>query len=346
MSQPAIFISHAGADKALATQFTLFLREAIGVREADIFCSSVPGQGIPHAENFNVYIKDKIQHPKLVILLMTPAYMESWFCLMEMGAAWVQSAKTAAVVVPPVAFGAVTGLLGPVQAWKIENHIGLVDLKALIVEQVADLEPRSEHTWDAKRKQWMLDLPGLLKELQLYTKVEAATYEELKREAGSKNAEIEALRAARETDAELIKRIKSAKDAEAIKAIHRDQAGESAEQTKFEELMAVVRKALPKAAARVVIFHILMDYVGKTPAINWSNDKAEFGDAISYNLLAGHDRDYAVEWEKQKLRPLAKALDALVAFLKTEDGEAFAEERASDGVPMEPDDLAFWEEHL
>jgi hypothetical protein len=53
-----------------------------------------------------------------------------------------------------------------------------------------------------------------------------------------------------------------------------------------------------------------------------------------------------VEWEKQKLRPLAKALDALVAFLKTEDGEAFAEERASDGVPMEPDDLAFWEEHL
>jgi len=45
-----IFISHAVADKKLAEAFTKFLKEAIGVPAADIFCSSVDGHGIPTGE--------------------------------------------------------------------------------------------------------------------------------------------------------------------------------------------------------------------------------------------------------------------------------------------------------
>ena len=74
-----IFISHAVADQALAKMLVDFLKEAIGVPEPAIFCSSVKGHHIPLGEDFNAYIKQQLQNPKLVILLMTPAYMESSF---------------------------------------------------------------------------------------------------------------------------------------------------------------------------------------------------------------------------------------------------------------------------
>ena len=69
-----VFISHAVADQRLAKLLVDFLKEAIGVPTGAIFCSSVNGHDIPLGEDFNEYIKQKIQKPKLVILLMTPAY--------------------------------------------------------------------------------------------------------------------------------------------------------------------------------------------------------------------------------------------------------------------------------
>jgi len=83
-----IFVSHAVADQPLAKLLVDFLKEAIGVPSSAIFCSNVKGHHIPFGEDFNDYIKQQIQKPRLVILVMTPAYMESSFCLMELGAAW------------------------------------------------------------------------------------------------------------------------------------------------------------------------------------------------------------------------------------------------------------------
>ena len=80
-----IFISHAVADKKLAKALVTFLKEAIGVPEKSIFCSSVKGHDIPLGADFNKYMKDKIQNPKLVILLITETYLERHFCLMELG---------------------------------------------------------------------------------------------------------------------------------------------------------------------------------------------------------------------------------------------------------------------
>ncbi len=128
-----IFISHAVADQALAKMLVDFLKEAIGVPEPAIFCSSVKGHHIPLGEDFNAYIKQQLQNPKLVILLMTPAYMESSFCLMELGAAWARNAASLAVVVPPISYHEVTKTLGLKQAWDITDKPGLVDFRELIV---------------------------------------------------------------------------------------------------------------------------------------------------------------------------------------------------------------------
>jgi len=160
-----IFISHASVDKPLALFFVNFLKEAIGVPAKSIFCSSLEGHGIPFGVDFNAYLKKSIKQPKLVILLMTKSYMESDFCLMELGATWGQSTEALPIVVPPVAFTTVTKTLGLVQAWKIEQDTGLIELRRLIRKTRIRLERRTEHDWDSKRKDWTTKFPEVLKEL-------------------------------------------------------------------------------------------------------------------------------------------------------------------------------------
>jgi hypothetical protein len=74
---PAIFISHAAKDEQLVEEFVDLLQVGIGVHPDDIFCSSLPGMGIPIGTDFINYIKCKVQNPDLVILVVTPAFWSS-----------------------------------------------------------------------------------------------------------------------------------------------------------------------------------------------------------------------------------------------------------------------------
>ncbi len=67
-------------------------------------------------------MRAQIQHPKLVILLMTPSYMDSPFCLMELGATWALELTPLPVVVPPMSFADVTRTIGQIQSWNITNQ--------------------------------------------------------------------------------------------------------------------------------------------------------------------------------------------------------------------------------
>lgn len=96
----SVFVSHATKDKELVAAIVDLIEEGIGVPESEIFCSSLDGYGIPTGENFISYIKSEIQEPKVVVLLLTPSYFRSNFCLFEMGAAWVKTHKIFPILVP------------------------------------------------------------------------------------------------------------------------------------------------------------------------------------------------------------------------------------------------------
>ncbi|TBZ30963.1 TIR domain-containing protein [Rhizobium leguminosarum bv. viciae] len=162
-----IFISHATADAALAKLVVNFLKEAIGVKDADIFCTSLPGHSIPLAEDFNQYIRDQIEQPYIVVVLLTPSYFDSDFCLMELGAAWSRSLKTLAVVIPDVSFDVVTKTLGLKQAWRISDHTRLSEFKDTF--KGMELETRSSATWEGKAAEWKRRLPGVLRGLPAST---------------------------------------------------------------------------------------------------------------------------------------------------------------------------------
>jgi hypothetical protein len=337
-----IFISHAVADEALAKLLVDFLKEAIGVPASAIFCSSVKGHHIPLGEDFNAYIKEQIQKPKLVILVMTPAYMESSFCLMELGAAWAQGATSLAIVVPPVGFDSVTKTLGLKQAWKITDKPGLVDLRELVRKTISKLENRSGHTWDDKRANWGVDLKKLLLKLQPATKVDAAEHLKTVSQLKEKEEEVgrleNTLARAREQYAELEK----LKDREEVKALKKRSAGSEALQKEFDELIEAVKESKPKTS-NTVLKHIILDHYDRAGSIDWFNDKQEFEAAMGYGLISPDGG--RVQWERQKLKSFRKALRDVDAFLGSEDGSKLRSLHGEE-FPMDPDDFEFWEYHL
>lgn len=338
-----IFISHAVADQPLAKLLVGFLKEAIGVPEKSIFCSSVKGHHIPLGEDFNAYIKQKIQKPELVILLMTPAYMESSFCLMELGAAWAQDATSLAVVVPPISYDTVTKTLGLKQAWNITDKKGLVDLRELVAKSVTGIESRSEHTWDDKRTHWGVSLKKLLLSLQQFTKVDADEHEGVLEELKEKGEEIERLEKALATTQEKYSELEKAKDKDEVKALKRKTAGSQALENEFDSLLKDVKEARPEGTAMLVFKHLILDHYGIAGQINWYDDKYEFDRAVSYGLMSPEDT--SVLWNRPKLKRLRKSLEAVDAFLNSEEGQKFQSFQDSD-VPTEPADLGFWEHHL
>jgi hypothetical protein len=337
-----IFISHAVADQPLAKLLVDFLKEAIGVPTSAIFCSSVKGHNIPFGEDFNDYIKQKLQKPKLFILLMTPAYMESSFCLMELGAAWAQSSKSLAIVVPPTDFNAVTKTLGLKQAWKITDRSGLVDLRQLVHDKIPNLEKRTDHTWDDKRTNWNVGLKKVLAKLQSASKVDASEHQKALNELKEKKAEVEGLETALGNAQERYAELEKVKDKEEVKAIKKRHAGSQALQDEFDELIEAVTKAKPQTS-NVVLKHIILDHFDLASRIDWFNDRQEFDAAVKYGLISPDDEK--VRWDRPKLKPLQKALRAVQTFLDSEDGEKLRTLQEPD-VPMEPDDLQFWEYHL
>jgi hypothetical protein len=336
-----IFISHAVADRALAKLLVDFLKEAIGVPASAVFCSSVKGHHIPLGEDFNEYIKQQIQKPKLIILLMTPAYMESSFCLMELGAAWAQSSRSLAIVVPPVDFNEVTKTLGLKQAWKITDRTGLVDLRQLVRKAIPNLERRTEHTWDDKRTHWNIALKKVLAKLQQATRVDATKYQEVRDELNEKNEEIKRIEPALETAVERYSELENLKDKEEVKALKKRTGGSKALQEEFDGLIEAVSNSKPEIS-NVVLKYIIMDHFDVGGSIDWSNDRPEFERAVKYGLISPDDD--RVRWDRDKLRPFKKAIEA-VEFLFSEDGDKLRKLQDPD-VPMDPDDLAFWEHHL
>ncbi|GEM_PF-4715320 len=172
-----IFISHATADKHIAELLVDFLTDAVGVPEGSIFCSSLPGHGNPLTHDFNQNMQEQIQHPKLMVLLMTPAYMESPFCLMELGATWALQLRPLPIIVPPVSFAEVTRTIGLKQGWDITNSNELESIRQTVLSTL-NIEGRGNHNFNRKKVKWEIELAEGLEKLAPAQKVTRQEYDD------------------------------------------------------------------------------------------------------------------------------------------------------------------------
>ena len=157
----SIFISHAEKDKALAELLVNLIEDGIGVPEQEIFCSSLNGYGIPTGKNFTDYIKSQIDVPKVVIFLLTQNYYNSYFCLCEMGAAWVKSHQLFPILVPPLDYEDLKAVLIGTKVAKIDDKNKYIELRDLLKKEI-DFIAKSDAKWERKREEFFNKLSDVL----------------------------------------------------------------------------------------------------------------------------------------------------------------------------------------
>jgi hypothetical protein len=146
-----IFISHAAVDADLAEHLVNLLDSGAGVPADEIFCSSAAGN-VPNSELFVEHILGKLNTADLVVAIISRAYLNSRFCLAEVGAALVRKidgkAKFYSLIVPPLTFSELDGALYGRQAGKIIDRPALSELREAIMRSGKNLPPLP--VWDRR----------------------------------------------------------------------------------------------------------------------------------------------------------------------------------------------------
>jgi len=127
-----LFISHAVADQQLVSGLETLLQVGVGVPHSEIFRSSRPGS-IPNGEYFVQHILGKLQAANMIVSVISRSYFKSQFCVAELGAARAQrmadNARFFSLIIPPVDYSELHGVLHGVQSGEINTASALDELR-------------------------------------------------------------------------------------------------------------------------------------------------------------------------------------------------------------------------
>lgn len=126
-----VFISHASADKTMATHFKNMLVLG-GVPQGRIFFSSERTTGIPTGDAFASYIRQRLGQAAIVVQLVSPAFLASHFCLLELGGQWALQTKSFPIAVPPLTPRGVGEQLGGLQVGTLDDEDTLAELRDVL----------------------------------------------------------------------------------------------------------------------------------------------------------------------------------------------------------------------
>lgn len=158
---PTIFISHATKDEMLVEEFADLLHVGVGVQPDDIFCSSLPGMDIPTGVAFTNHIKAQVTNPDLVLLMISPEFLKSQFCQHEVGASWGLSLPIYPIIVPPLDYVDVSGVLAGTQMAKLDSKESLNDLRDDLTERL-ELKPYRTSHWERKRDKFLARMDEMI----------------------------------------------------------------------------------------------------------------------------------------------------------------------------------------
>jgi hypothetical protein len=156
-TQPEVFISHSVRDKA-AVDLLADLVSSMGMGQIDVFSSSSPGFDIPAGTPFFHHIEKMLRRSAFIIQFVTPAFLDSDFCMLEVGAALAQD-KAFPILIPPLTVRDLAG--SPL------TGLQLTDLPAgldQLMDRIADLtgrRPRT-HGWFERRDRAVRDITKAL----------------------------------------------------------------------------------------------------------------------------------------------------------------------------------------
>lgn len=340
----SVFVSHAVVDARIAEAIVGLLENGIGVPGDQIFCSSLEGYGIPTGENFVGYIKGQMENPDIVILLLTPNYFASKFCLCEMGAAWVKSHKIFPILVPPLTYDAVQGVIASTQVAKIDNDIKYNEIREYLAEKL-ELQKKNGAKWDTERRKFINSLPTLLAEMDLPEVVTPEEHQALKEQMHSAQIalseysdEVTALR-------DENKRLRKAKDSAEVAEIVRSTRKASAIEDQFETLLDEISEFKGVVKSAPVMKFMLCDFYGQPFTPDLYHDSEDYEQAARRKLIDLEDSP-SVNWKNSKMKEFQSKLNALENMLEEPDArELFKYHEDKYEFPLETDNEEFWDYH-
>lgn len=92
MIKKKVFISHSTANKNIAEQLSSHI-EKLGINSNSIFCSSIIGQGVNGDEKLNEKIFHSLAKAKILVYLLSYDFLNSSYCMEELGVGWFLSQK-------------------------------------------------------------------------------------------------------------------------------------------------------------------------------------------------------------------------------------------------------------
>jgi hypothetical protein len=85
---PFVFISHSSKDAELALALIDLLRGSLALTTDQIRCSSVDGYRLPVGVNMEGKFREEVNASKVVVGLITPSSLASYYVMFELGARW------------------------------------------------------------------------------------------------------------------------------------------------------------------------------------------------------------------------------------------------------------------
>lgn len=233
-----IFLSHAAVDDTIADLLCTLLSDGVEIGRSNIFCSSLPGQTIEGGFNFIERIKERLQEANIVFVLFSQNYLDSQFCLAELGACWINEKKVIPLVVPPLKFRHLKATLLVTQAYDISTENGVDS----IVDSLG-FSGYSAAIWGAARKRFLSAIDDAIKNQPPPQKVEYRKYQEIFDENSSLQEKNDELIEKNKKLCDIVDKLKKCKNKEDVLKIELD---ESNEETIFDKLVTSASIALDK----------------------------------------------------------------------------------------------------
>ncbi|RFB89483.1 hypothetical protein B5K11_20555 [Rhizobium leguminosarum bv. trifolii] len=341
----SVFVSHAVKDRELAAELVGLIEEGIGVPESEIFCSSLKGYGIPTGQTFVTYMKEQMLEPKVVILLLTPSYFESKFCLSELGAAWIKSHHIFPILVPPLGYEDVKDVLLGTQVSKITDDIAYNELRDRLIEEIT-LNQKSSTKWDTKRRAFLKNIEPLLQKITGPSTVAAERYEALEAKLAEAHTELDANEQEISNLKKQLAETEKLKDRKEVAALQAEYASTVNPIAHLTELGEKVQAALSPVRSAVVKLFILSEHFDKPYTVNLFEDRQEFEEAARRGFTK-IDPYNQVVWSDSRMEKVATALEEVTFFARSEDKALREAARNFDGhLPIDPSTQDFWEHHF
>jgi hypothetical protein len=116
MFEKKVFISHSSKNKEIADAISVYLTQ-IGVKNENIFCSSIVSQGVRNGESLNSAIARAIKQSSLLIFLISYDFVNSNYCIEELGVGWylshLKKASSYYIILPDIDLSYLGGFVNP-----------------------------------------------------------------------------------------------------------------------------------------------------------------------------------------------------------------------------------------